>query len=159
MTQNRVRVLVLSFVLSFAVPAFSYFHPNQRRQPQSPVTLQPTPAGGASDSALVQAVMSGRRVNFVTGAGMKVIVLLPDDTSGSPHQKFIVQLSNGSQVTVISNLDMCPHIPVQQGDSVGAGGQFIPTGKGSGILHWTHRDPRKTRPDGYIELAGQVYCK
>lgn len=111
------------------------------------------------DAALAQAVDSQKRVDFIEAQDMKVVEVLPDDTQGLPHQKFNVQLSSRSIVTIISNLDMCPHIPVQAGDVVGAGGQFIPTGKKSGILHWVHKDPRKIRPDGYVEFKGQQFCK
>lgn len=111
------------------------------------------------DVALVQAVTSQKRVDFLTAKGLVVSKLLKEDTSGSPHQKFVVKLSNGRSVTLISNLDMCEKVPVQVGDVVGAGGQFIPTGKFAGILHWTHKDPRHNRPDGYIQLGDHVFCQ
>ena len=113
----------------------------------------------SGDTALVQAVTNQKRVNFLEADGLIVSKILADDTKGSPHQKFNVQLSNGRVITIVSNLDMCEKIPVKIGDVVDAGGQFIPTGKASGILHWVHKDPRKTRPDGYVELNNQVYCQ
>lgn len=140
---------------------------NQNQQKHSfrrPQTIQPVISASASvsnatDADLVRAVESNRRVDFVKASEMKVVELLQDDTQGSPHQKFKIRLSDNKIVTVISNLDMCVHIPVQIGDSVGAGGQYIPTGPATGILHWVHADPSKRRPDGYVELNGHVYCK
>jgi hypothetical protein len=143
------------FVLALLV-SVSGFAKNKHKKP----IVWDNPNGTVTeDSTLVSAIESQRRVDFAEGKNMKVVDLLPDDTQGLPHQKFDVQLSDGSIMTIISNLDMCPNIPVRVGDVVGAGGQFIPTGGHSGILHWVHRDPQHRRPDGYVELNGQVYCK
>lgn len=111
------------------------------------------------DQALVAANSSGRRVSFIQAEGLVVVQLLPDDTQGLPHQKFVVQLSDGSRVTIVSNLDMCPHIPVQVRDVIGAAGEYIPTGHRGGLLHWTHKDTSHQRPDGYIEFKGQKLCQ
>ena len=156
MSKNQVRTLLMTFVLSFTFNAYSFPGHQQPRDKKNIILLND---GTGGDKNLVQAVESNRRTSYVTGAGMKVVELMPDDTSGSPHQKFRVQLSNGRTIMIISNLDMCVHIPVQVGDAVGAGGEFIPTGKNSGLLHWVHSDPKKQRPDGYVELNGHVYCK
>jgi hypothetical protein len=113
---------------------------------------------GADDSAIVTAVDQRKRLNFVEGNGMVVVKILPDDTSGLEHQKFIVRLSSGKTLQAVYNLDMCERVPVQVGDVVGLGGQFIWTNQG-GLLHWLHKDPRHNRPDGYVLLNGKYYCK
>jgi hypothetical protein len=157
MSTKLIRNVLMTFVLSFSFHAYSFTGHQQPRGTKDIILLDTK--GTEGDKNLVQAVESNQRTKYVSGSGMKVIELMPDDTQGSPHQKFRVQLSNGRSIMIISNLDMCVHVPVQVGDSVGAGGEFIPTGKASGLLHWVHRDPKKQRPDGYIELNGQVYCK
>lgn len=106
---------------------------------------------------IVEAIKSRRSVHFVEGKAMKVVEILPDDTSGSQHQKFLVQVETGDTLLLVYNLDMCERVPVRVGDSVGAGGMFIWTDRGA-LLHWLHRDPRKNRPDGYVELNGKYYC-
>lgn len=164
---SKSLVFVLSVLLSFSVYAKKH-----HRQPIPTVPAYGNDfnqnnnnnnnnrsQGKSDDGGLVDAIRSQRRVDFIEASNMRVTELLPDDTQGLPHQKFNVELSDGSTLTIISNLDMCPHIPVQVGDQVGAGGQFIPTGHGTGILHWVHRDPQQRRPDGYVELGGHVYCK
>jgi hypothetical protein len=108
---------------------------------------------------LEKALQSQVRVDFIEAQNLQVTDLLPDDTNGSPHQKFVVKVTQNSLVTIISNLDMCPHVPVRKGDLVAVGGQFIPTGRNAGIIHWTHRDPKHKRTDGYIQLGSQTYCK
>lgn len=112
----------------------------------------------AGDSQIVQALQRHRNVDFVEGSGMTVTRLLPDDNSGLRHQKWVVRLSNGQQITAVYNLDMCPHVPLKVGDVVGMGGQFISTNQG-GLIHWMHHDPSGRRPAGYATLNGQFYCK
>lgn len=113
--------------------------------------------GSGQDSDLVDAVNNRRPVNFVEGSGLLVVSILPDDTNGREHQKWVVQLSNGKLVQAVYNSDMCPRVPLQEGDIVDMGGQFIWTPKG-GLIHWLHHDPRGNRPDGYVTLNGTVYC-
>jgi hypothetical protein len=110
------------------------------------------------DSQILQAYEAKRRVNFVEGAGMEVVKLLPDDNSGLKHQKWVVRLSNGKQMQAVYNTDMCPYVPLQVGDVVAMGGMFLWTGN-SGMIHWLHHDPRGNRPDGYVMVNGKYYCK
>jgi len=113
---------------------------------------------GSGDSAIVNAIQAHRNVDFVEGSGMVVVKLLPDDTNGAQHQKWIVRLSNGLTMQAVYNTDMCEHVPLNVGDVVSMGGQFIMTNQGP-LLHWLHYDPRQNRPDGYVEVNGKDYCK
>lgn len=124
-------------------------NPNDRGEERSP--------GNEDDSEIVRAVVNRRRVDFVEGRGMVVIRTLADDTNGLRHQKWVVQLSNGSSMMAVYNLDMCERVALKVGDHVAMGGQFVWTNQGA-LLHWLHYDPRKTRPDGYVEVNGKVYC-
>lgn len=112
----------------------------------------------ASDYELVQAVNNRRSENFVEGGSLLVVKILPDDSHGLEHQKWVVRLSNGETMQAVYNLGMCPRVPVRVGDVISMGGQFIWTNKG-GLLHWLHHDPRGRRPDGYVFVNGQFYCK
>ena len=109
------------------------------------------------DSALVAAMRNGRTVQFLMAVNLEVIQLLPDDTSGLQHQKWIVRLSNGQKVEAVYNSDMCPRVPVRVGDRVALAGMFLMTGQG-GLMHWLHHDPQGQHPDGFVELNGQRYC-
>jgi hypothetical protein len=111
-----------------------------------------------NDSQIVRAVEAHKRVNFVEGANMEVVQVLPDDTNGLQHQKWVVRLSNGKLLNAVYNSDMCPRVPVQVGDVVAMGGMFIWTNQG-GLIHWLHHDPRGNRPDGYVMINGTYYCK
>lgn len=114
--------------------------------------------GNSSDAQIVQAVNNQKGANFVEGSGMVVTQLLPDDNSGLRHQKWMVRLSNGKLLQAVYNSDMCPRVPLQVGDVVAMGGQFIWTNQG-GLIHWLHHDPRGNRPDGYVMVNGKYYCK
>ena len=113
----------------------------------------------SDDSALVEAHRNQRRAHFIEAANMDVVQLLPDDTDGLEHQKWVVRLSSGQKITAIYNSDMCPRVPLKVGDKVSMGGEYIWSKKVGGLFHWLHHDPRGNRPDGYVYLNGQYYCK
>jgi hypothetical protein len=109
-----------------------------------------------NDSALIAAVKSHHNVNYVEAGNLTVTKILPDDTKGLPHQRWMAQLSDGNSIMVVYNSDMGDRVPVQEGDKFGVGGQYIQTGNG-GLIHWLHDDPNHSRPDGYVYLDGVVY--
>lgn len=110
----------------------------------------------ADDSAIVQAIHQNQDVNYIEAGNMVVKRLLPDDTQGLPHQKWLVRLSDNSTLELIYNTDMGAHIPLQEGQTVSAGGQLIMGDQGP-LLHWLHSDPRQHRPDGYVYVNGTYY--
>jgi hypothetical protein len=110
------------------------------------------------DSQIVAAAQSHRRVDYVEGSGLVVIRLLPDDTSGLQHQKWVVRLSDGEEMQAVYNSDMCERVPIKVGDVISMGGMFLYTEIGP-MLHWLHFDPKGNRPDGYVEVNGKAYCK
>lgn len=109
-----------------------------------------------NDSDLVRAVNDRRNVNFVEAANVTVVEILPDDTQGLPHQKWVVQLSSGAKVNAVYNSDMGARIPVKIGAKMALGGEFKMTNIGP-LIHWLHYDPRGQRPDGYVEMNGVRY--
>lgn len=110
----------------------------------------------ADDSQIVSANKGRQQVFFVSGANLEVIKILPDDTQGLPHQKWVGRCSDGSTVLIVYNSDMGSRVPVQIGDKFSVGGQYIWTPAG-GLVHWTHYDPKHIRPDGFVLLNGTAY--
>lgn len=108
--------------------------------------------GAAEVERLYQTKRSGVMVE-VSG---EVNRLLPEDTEGPPHQRFIIQLSNGWTLLVSHNLDLAERVPVSVGDPVEVRGQYEWNAQG-GLLHWTHHDPRGDRPGGWIVHKGTKY--
>ncbi len=85
-----------------------------------------------------------------------VVRLLPDDTQGIPHERFLIRLANGSSVLVAHDTNRAPRVPVAVGDVVKIHGEYIWNEKG-GVLHWTHHSDSPRHPGGWIELNGQRY--
>jgi len=92
----------------------------------------------------------------VSGQGV-VVKLLPDDNSGSRHQKFIVKLSDGQTLLVAHNIDLAARVTgLNEGDLIEFNGQYEWNERG-GVLHWTHRDPNGSHPSGWLQHNGQNY--
>ena len=134
---------------------------NQRQQEVEETTSFEKPSfvdEKASDNDIIRAVNDRRRVNYVEGGSMTVTRVLPDDDDGRKHQKWMVRLSNGKTLQAVYNSDMCPEVPIKVGDVIAMGGMFLWTNSGP-MLHWLHHDPRANRPDGYVYVNGNYYCK
>lgn len=115
---------------------------------------------GASSSQQGQdgeliAAQNSRSRQYVT-ATATVKRLLKDDTRGIPHQRFLIELSNGTTVLVAHNTDRAPKVPVHEGDTVTLHGEYIWTEKG-GTLHWTHHSDSPMHESGWIEFNGERY--
>jgi hypothetical protein len=139
---------VLILILSLFSAQFSWGAPTQA-SPDHPGQIQ-------NDTEIVSAVHDQKGAFYIEGANLVVTKVLPDDTSGLPHQKWMAKLSDGSAIQVVYNSNMGARVPIQTGDIFSVGGQFIWLGKG-GLIHWLHDDPKHKRPDGYVYLNGVVY--
>ena len=110
----------------------------------------------ADDGDLIRAVRDNKNVHFVEASQVTVVRLLPDDTQGNLHQKWFIRLSNGARVYCVYNIDFAEKVPLDLYDVVNVGGHFVAAEKGP-LLHWLHEDPKRRRPDGFVELHGQRY--
>lgn len=87
----------------------------------------------------------------VTGIVTK---LLPDDTTGIPHQRFIITVHTGHTVMVAHNLERAYRVPVKVGDKVEIHGSYVWNELG-GIIHNTHHDDTEEHEDGWINFVGK----
>lgn len=123
------------------------------------VSAAGAPEGAArqgGDQILASAFQNRQSDLQVEGQGT-VSRILPDDTNGSRHQRFIIKLGTGQSLLVAHNIDLAPRIDaLKVGDQVIFFGEYEWSGKG-GVIHWTHHDPAGRHPDGWIRHGGQTY--
>jgi hypothetical protein len=161
MQQKIIKVLVmLASAGVFAV--YQHFQQPSSQQSKSPAPIAvETRSNTASNGDYRQAIDKIRRsrndpnAQFWTTVQGKVVKVLSDDTEGSPHQRFLVELSSDTTLLVAHNIDLAQRVPVQAGQNVTISGEYVWNNRG-GVLHWTHHDPRG-RKSGWIEYAGKHY--
>lgn len=86
-----------------------------------------------------------------------VEAVLPDDLEGDRHQRFIVRISRDQTLLVVHNIDMAPRIStLRKGDRISVKGEYEWNDRG-GVIHWTHKDPRSTHEDGWIDFNNVRY--
>lgn len=86
----------------------------------------------------------------------RVKKLLPTDTEGLPHQKFLIELSNGSTILIAHDLKYAPTVPIKPGDVLRIHGEYI-WNKLGGLIHWTHHSDTPRHDSGWIEFNGTRY--
>ncbi len=127
----------------------------QSTAPQSTVP-QSNQALAGDDKALARAFKQRARNLQVEGQGI-VQKLLSDDNDGSRHQRFIVALASGQTLLIAHNIDLAPRVvSLREGDIVSFSGEYEWNPEG-GVIHWTHRDPSKRHPAGWIKHNGKIY--
>lgn len=111
----------------------------------------PAPAG-----VIEEAFNTRARDLPVEGEGV-VVRVLSDDTDGSRHQRFVLELPSGHTVLIAHNIDIAPRLEgIKPGDNVGFKGDYEWNPEG-GVIHWTHRDPDSRHPGGWLVYQGQRY--
>jgi hypothetical protein len=109
-----------------------------------------------SDLSLEEAFKNKRSEIQVGGSG-KVIKILPDDTQGSRHQKFIIKLNSGQTLLIAHNIDIALRISdLNIGDHINFYGEYEWNSKG-GVVHWTHHDPSGHHEGGWLNHSGKMY--
>jgi len=106
---------------------------------------------------ILAAAFKQHRSNIQVAAQGQVIRLLRDDVQGSRHQRFIIRLSSGQTLLIAHNIDLAPRIrDLRQGDAIAVYGEYEWSDQG-GVIHWTHRDPKRRHIDGWIEHNRRRY--
>ncbi|MGB7511554.1 MAG: DUF3465 domain-containing protein [Pelodictyon phaeoclathratiforme] len=154
------RIKNLLFVAAILLAGYSWFssqHGATSNKALNAIQSQNQSQSSDRSDAIIANAFTNRLSNLqVSGEGV-VIKLLPDDQSGSQHQKFIVRLANGQTLLVAHNIDLAPRVSgLTKGDTVMFSGEYEWSAKG-GLLHWTHRDPDGSHPSGWIRHHGRTY--
>lgn len=139
------------FVAVVAVIAVLYVGLSQRSGTHG-LSGAPTPA----PEALATAFSDQQSGIPVESEGI-VVKVLPDDSDGSRHQRFLLRLASGQTLLVAHNIDIAPRVPsLESGDRVRFNGVYEWNAKG-GVVHWTHRDPNGAHQAGWLEHDGERY--
>ena len=112
-----------------------------------------TAAAPASAPGTTTTLVDGRQAK---GSGT-VVRILSDDNDGSRHQRFILRVADGRTLLIAHNIDLAPRVSgIREGDTVEFYGEFAANPKG-GVIHWTHHDPQRHHPDGWLRHRGRTY--
>ncbi|MDR0520733.1 MAG: DUF3465 domain-containing protein [Planctomycetaceae bacterium] len=97
------------------------------------------------------------------GSGI-VKALLPDDTIGDRHQRFLLKTADGQTLLIAHNIDIAPYLTgLATGDTVEFYGEYCENWnekkqRMEGVIHRTHSDITGRYPDGYLKWNGKIYC-
>jgi hypothetical protein len=115
-----------------------------------------TPSSTTDNTSVEQAFLNKQESVQVSGNGT-VVKLLPDDLKGARHQKFILKISKNLTILIAHNIDLAPKIKtLKKGDLVLFTGEYEYNNRG-GLVHWTHHDPGKRHPEGWLKHNGKTY--
>ena len=103
----------------------------------------------ASADGEVEAAFTAQRSGQWIETRGRVVRLLEDDTEGSRHQRFILELDSGMTLLVAHNIDLAKRIPLSRADRLALRGRYEWNERG-GVVHWTHHDPDGRLPGGWI---------
>ena len=111
---------------------------------------------GEGDAALAAAFKDHAGDVQVQGSGT-VVKVLPDDTEGGRHQRFILRLQSGQTLLVAHNIDVAPRVEgLSVGDTVAFNGVYEWNAQG-GTIHWTHKDAGGNHASGGLRHDGTTY--
>jgi hypothetical protein len=154
--ESRSRLKNLLVIPVFIIVAFLFFysfHVPASNKKSPPISLQ---SASSSDSILAMAFSNHESNLQISGQGV-VTSVLPDDKSGTRHQRFIIMLASGQTLLIAHNIDIAPRIRnLQEGDLVQFFGEYEWNEKG-GVIHYTHRAPKGGHMSGWLEHKGERY--
>lgn len=111
------------------------------------------------NDAIVTAFQEQQSDRQVWGCGT-IIKALPDDNTGSRHQKILITLTNThpeQTLLLVHNIDIAPRVAnISKGTPIRFYGEYVYNDKG-GLVHWTHHDPAARHQHGWIESGGLRY--
>ncbi|MBP9090279.1 DUF3465 domain-containing protein [bacterium] len=122
----------------------------------SGTTSSTTENAASIDEAEVAAAQNNRSSHVAVTCTLPVKRMLRPDDKGEKHEKFLLQLSNGTTILVAHNVSRAPSVPLEAGDIVTVHGEYIWNEKG-GVIHWTHASDTPRHEGGYIDFKGQRY--
>ena len=149
--RSWLRLALIAIVIAIAV----YRGDSALDSPLEPVST--VSADGDRAASKLQRLFDERRSGVVVEGSGTVAKILPDDTQGSRHQRFILEVGRAQTLLISHNIDLAPRVDdIREGDTIRFRGQYEWNERG-GVIHWTHHDPDGRRPGGWIRHHGRAY--
>jgi hypothetical protein len=152
--KSRFNLLIVATTALFAGNLiFAGYQASTGNKAHPPLSAQST---HNSDAVLANAFSNHLNNLQVSGQGV-VTSVLPNDNSGTRHQRFILKLESGQTLLVAHNIDIAPGISnLRENDTVQFYGEYEWNDKG-GVIHYTHKDPKGVHAAGWLEHQGIKY--
>lgn len=107
---------------------------------------------------IVEKAYATHQTDFHISIIGEIIKVLPDDTIGIPHQRFLVRLPESKQtVLIVHNLDYGDRLHVAKGDIMKITGEYVWNQHG-GLIHLTHHDPNQQFKPGSAEIIREIHA-
>jgi len=143
----------LSFIFIFTMLIFSFNSCGSNTIKNNQTNIENI----TSDDRILQEAFENKQTNIQVQGKGNVIKLLPDDNSGSRHQRFILKLASGQTLLISHNIDISTKIDtLSKNDSIEFYGEYIWNSQG-GLIHWTHHDPNHKHIDGWLKHQNIKY--
>lgn len=140
-------------IIVAGIAAFAYVY----HAPPSVRVDAPADAVLSTSDRALQTAFENRQHDFQVGGSGTVVKVLPDDTEGRRHQRFVLRLASGQTLLIAHNIDIAPRIVnLRVGDHVNFYGEYEWNENG-GVVHWTHHDPGGRHEDGWVNHGGKLY--
>lgn len=141
----------------FVLGRYSATEPLQTSGPLTATEQSAAPLPAATGADSIAEAYTRRLQDVPVQAEGRVVKVLPDDTQGSRHQRFLLDTGFGHTVLIAHNIDLAPRIDgLERGDRVVFKGEYVWNDKG-GVVHWTHKDPKGRHPGGWLQHNGRTY--
>jgi len=110
-----------------------------------------------SGSAKIERAFVNKQRNVQVQGSGTIIKVLRDDVKGSRHQRFIIRVAEDLTILIAHNIDLAPRVDKPaKGENISFYGEYEWNNKG-GVIHWTHLDPQKRHPDGWLKYKDKLY--
>ena len=158
---NKLGRIAAGLIIAAVVGGYNYFTKDNTSTGNSSGTDVASGKGPAVDNQnqLHEKIRNAKEhtnSRFWMSAEATVVKNLKDDTKGSQHQKFLIELAPDITLLVAHNIDLSPRAPVAKGDKIKIKGRYEWNNRG-GVLHWTHHDPKGRKDGGWIYADGRYY--
>lgn len=133
----------------------TFLTPNRHSIPHEPIAKNTSP--DLTNLNILKQAFENQHSNFQVKQAGQIVKILRDDNHGLKHQRFVVQLSSGQKLLIAHNVDLAPKVEgLKEGGLISFYGEYEWNNKG-GVIHWTHQDPRRSHPDGWLLYENRKY--